>query len=313
MEHVWIDLQPEVKHPAAAGGGRFMAIFFDIVRNGSDYSCRPDGGSVFFVGRRVSYEGNIGLYNIFGGSRIEKLNYRAADFEAQHGFWSMFIEPTAACEGRNFLTLNTYDRAAFTFGFAQFAAHVADGDFVQYFRTMLEMPEAPDYFPHLGVRNGRICVTDTATPKPLENEDSTKLLMRYLNPGLTEVEDAEVICAAKLIHWTSRSMAARVAQVDRMVAVYRSFMTRADTRVGIDGRSADLCCVIADIVHQGRGGDGTTWPRIDHALKSSKPYDNLLAIGAEKYRERIRTLRKAIADNPLLKQRRWSSAQADFV
>src|SRR5262249_15813229 len=123
-----------------------MPIFFEIHRAGPDYSCTADGGLQFFVGRRVTYEGNVGLYNIFPRSKLEKLNYSAGDFRTAHGFWADMIEPTAMCEGRNFLTLNTYDRAVFTFGFGQFAAHVANGDFVKYFRAMLALPNANDYF-----------------------------------------------------------------------------------------------------------------------------------------------------------------------
>jgi len=66
-----------------------------------------------------------------------------------------FIEPTARCEGQSFITLNTYDRARFTFGFAQFAAHEPDGDFVTWFRDMLGQSEASDYFPDLAVKDGR--------------------------------------------------------------------------------------------------------------------------------------------------------------
>ncbi len=142
-----------------------MALLFAIRRSGNDFSCTADGGPPFFVGRRVPYEGHIGLYNIFANSKLAKLNFEAVDFEVSHGFWAHFIEPTALCEGRNFLTLNTYDRAAFTFGFAQFAAHVPDGDFVQYFRAMLGLPEAEAYFPHLAVIGGRIHRLKRAPPR----------------------------------------------------------------------------------------------------------------------------------------------------
>lgn len=289
-----------------------MPIFFKILRNGDDFSCTADNGPSFFVGRRVPYEGNIGLYNIFARSRVEKLNYAASDFQQPHGFWATLVEPTATCEGLNFLTLNTYDRAAFTFGFGQFAAHVPNGDFVKYFRALLALPNASDYFPHLGVVNGRVCQTDGAQPIPMENDTSTQPLMNFLNPNLGEVQDSEVIAAAKLIHWTSSTPAARVAQVTEMVDVFRSFMTRAETRVGIDGRPGNICCVIADILHQGRGGS-TTWPQIHQALSSSRPYEALLEIGPPKFNSRKATLKRAIDARPAIAAKRWSRAQNDFV
>jgi hypothetical protein len=96
-----------------------------------------------------------------------------------------------------------------------------------------------------------------------------------------------------------------------MAATFRQFMTRADTRVGIDGRGADQCCVIADILHQGRGGK-MTWPLIDAALKSSKPLDSLLAIGGPKWEHRTKDLKAAIVARPQFAQKRWSRAAGDF-
>jgi hypothetical protein len=289
-----------------------MAILFKIIRNGNEFSATADGGPAFFVGRRVPYEGNIGLYNIFGGSKLQKLNYAAVDFPAL-GFWAELVEPTAICEGRNFLTLNTYDSARFTFGFGQFAAHVPNGDFVKYFRKLLSLPQAGDYFPHLAVVNGRISATDFGTaPKPLESDDSTALLMAYLNPDLGEVQDAEVIAAAKLIHWTAASAAARQAQVGEMADSFKSFMVRADTRVGIDGLGGDRCCVIADILHHGRGGK-MTWPLIHDALKAAKPFEALIAIGAPKWEERKKTLKAAVLARPNLAAHHWSRAKGDFA
>ena len=290
-----------------------MAIHFEIHRTGSDFSCTADGSAPFYVGRRVPYDGNIGLYNIFAGTPIAKLNYSSNDFTASHGFWAHFIEPTAKCEGRNFLTLNTYDRAAFTFGFAQFAAHVAEGDFVLYFRAMLRLPEAASYFPHLAIVNGHICETDVpGPPQQLESETSTQALMNYLNPTLQEVEDNEVLAAAKLIHWTTNVVAARNAQVEQMVETFTGFMKRADANAGIDGRPADQCCVIADILHHGRAGR-KPFALINPALKSATPFDSLIAIGAPKWDERKKTLKAAIQADPNFAGKSWSRAKNDFV
>jgi hypothetical protein len=289
-----------------------MSILFKIIRNGNDFSCSANDGPNFFVGRRVPYEGNIGLYNIFAGSKLQKLNYTAADFAQQYGFWSEFIEPTAICEGLNFLTLNTYDVAAFTFGFGQFAAHVPNGDFVRYFRSLLALPEATEYFPHLAIVNGHICKNDTTPPTVLENNDSTRALMHYLKPDLSEVQDAEVIAAAKFIHWTSKSAAARSVQVAEMIETFRKFMSSADHRVGIDGHPASECCAIADILHQGRGGK-MTWPLIEAALKSSKPFESLIAIGAPKWDGRKKKLKDGINGRPAFLSKRWSLQKTDFV
>lgn len=289
-----------------------MAWNFQIERTGNNFFARGDDGVRFFVGRRVPYGGNIGLYNIFGGSPLPSLLYNAGDFAAAQGFWADFIEPTAICEGRSFLTLNSYDSAAFTFGFGQFAAHVPDGDFIKMLRALLARPEAAEYFPHLELVGGRIMRESSGGLVPLETATSTAALMTYLNPSLDEVEDAEVIASAKLIHWAMHRPEARAIQVATMVASYRSFMTRADKRVGIDGRPADQCLVIADILHHGRGGK-MTWPLVGEALASSQPLSRLIAIGAPQWDGRKATLRKAIAARPQLAQRRWNRSAADFV
>lgn len=286
-----------------------MALHFRIERSGNDFSCRVDDGAPFFVGRRVPYKARIGLYNVFGKSPLAKLDYAPETDGAGLGFWAQFILPTARCEGLNFLTLNTYDRAAFTFGFGQFAAHVPNGDFVRYFRALLGQKEAAAYFPGLQMVKGRI-VSDKRGP--LETDASTEPLMTYLNPTTEEVEDAEVISAAKFIHWTTTSAAARGAQVTQMVETFRAIMREADKRVGIDGRSAAECCLIADLRHQGRAGK-MLWPEVNESLKSAKPFDKLLAIGTAEWDGRRATLRKAIGQNPAFADLRWSRAKADFV
>lgn len=290
-----------------------MPILFQVERVANNFFCRADSGSKFFIGRRVPYEGNIGLYNIFSQSPLEKLYFRATDFTESIGFWANFVEPTAICEGRNFLTLNTYDRAAFTFGFGQFAAHVPNGDFVQFSRSLLGTPSSLEYFPHLTIRNGRVCsVASSGSIVQLEDDDSTEKLMRYLNPTLDEVEDSEVIAAAKLIHWTANVLEARQIQIDQMVKTFRSFMGRAEARIEMSNRPATHCCVIADILHHGRGWK-MTWPLIDAAVKSNKPFLNLVDIGAPKWDDRKRKLRGAIDSNTAFGGKVWSTMDHDFV
>ncbi len=181
----------------------------------------------------------FGLSNdrgFFGSEEAEELLYVATDFEAVHPFWCDFIEPTAICEGQSFISLNTFDRARFTFGFGQFAAHVPDGDFVRWFRDMLQRPEVEDYFPDLEVQAGRIVKVEEARVVPLEDSDSTEPLQLFLNPTLDDVEDAEVIAAAKLIHWTGHHPDVRLLQVQHMINTARRLVKEADRRLGLDGR-----------------------------------------------------------------------------
>jgi hypothetical protein len=110
-------------------------------------------------------------------------------------FWAIH-HPTAMAEGGLYHTLNTYDRAHFTFSFLQYAAHVPNGDFVVYLRTLLKLPLASEYFPDLTLDAGRVCrITDSGVVA-LESDGSTTPLIDYLNPSLKEIEDTEVIQAA---------------------------------------------------------------------------------------------------------------------
>ena len=286
-----------------------MAISFQIVREGRDYWATADGGPRFFVGRRVGFEGRTGLYNVFPGSPLQKLDYEPANYEGQFGFWARFITPTAASEGRNFLTLNSYDRAAFTFGFGQFAAHVPDGDFVRWLRAMLALPEAKDHFPELSLQGGRIHHASTGQ---LETPGSTAALTAWLNPTATEVEEQEVARAARLIHWTASRRPARLAQIFQMIASFRAYLAQADRRGLIDGRRAAECCVIADLLHHGRGGR-TLWAAVSRALSAADPFEALVAIGGTQWHDRTATLRRQIMADPQMQTRRWSTPARDFV
>lgn len=286
-----------------------MAISFEIIRDGRDVWATADGGPRFFVGRRVSYEGRVGLYNVFPGSPLQKLDFDPKNYVDQFGFWARFINPTAGCEGRNFLTLNSYDRAAFTFGFGQFAAHVPDGDFVQWLRAMLALPEARDYFPELSLIGGRIHLDGAQS---LESATSTAPLMALLNPAPDKVDEAEALAAARLIHWTATHRAARLAQIAQMIASFRGYLARADRKGLIDGRTAADCCVIADLLHHGRGGR-TVWTSITSALSSGNAFDRLVAIGGAKWAERKATLKRLIEGDPEMTRRRWRSSAREFV
>jgi hypothetical protein len=291
-----------------------MPIHFDIIREKNLYSVRADNGPKIAVGQQVHYRNKktgaetLGLAND-NSPLARQFNYVAANF-AQFGYWASFIEPTALCEGQSFITLNTYDRARFTFGFAQFAAHVPDGDFVLWFRDMLNSAEAGDYFPDLAVQNGRIVKVAASGPIPLETAATTEPLMDYLNPTLNSIEDDEVIAAGKFIHWTINHPNVQVLQVQRMITNAGALLVQADRRLQLDGVAGDLCCIVMDILHQGRG----TFPDMLKALHAKDPYKSLLAIGAIPYPDRVKTLGNALQTRrDALAKKQWSRGKSDFV
>lgn len=263
----------------------------------------------FYIGSRVSYESHKGLMNISGsaGQRYDRAVYRPT-----YGFWADFIHPTAMAEGALYHTLNTYDSAHFTFSFLQYAAHVPNGDFVKYFRRLLTLPLASEYFPDLLLGNGRIWrMTDTGRVM-LESDTSTAGLLDYLNPSLAEVEDTEIIMAAKFVHWAQNDPDNRQAQIEVGIDLFKEKMVGYASQYKLDGAQDTICLLVADIRHQGRAKS----PVIAAALQSSRPLDELLKIGEPKYAERLATLRKeikALINDGTLGRRAYSLAQQDFV
>lgn len=285
-----------------------MKVVSFSLEQGNKYFGKIDG-TRFFIGSRVPYEGGKGLMNAIGTAAQR---YDRATFRTKHGFWADFIHPTAMAEGALFHTLNTYDRAHFTFSFLQYAAHVADGDFVLYLRALLALPAAADYFPDLTLENGRVCrITDDGTI-PLESSDSTTGLLDYLNPSTSEIEDTEVIQAAKFVHWAQNDQAHREVQINVGVAHLKSKMVQYAAQYKLDGVEDAICSVVADIRHQGRAKS----PAIVAALTSSDPLSSLLTIGEPTYHNRLVVLRREIAKlkaDGTFGAHKYSVAKQDFI
>ncbi len=285
-----------------------MKVVNFSLEEGNKYFGKIDG-TRFFIGSRVPYQGGKGLVNA-RGTPTQK--YSRAQFRDHYGFWADFIHPTATAEGALFHTLNTYDRACFTFSFLQFAAHVPNGDFVVYLRELLKLPLAAEYFPDLVLAGNRACRVTDLGPVPLESDASTAGLCDYLNPSTKEIEDTEVIQAAKFVHWAQNDPLHRQAQIEVGIAHFRRNMLQYAARYGLDGAAAPLCLVVADIRHQGRAKS----PAIIAALASPKPLDALLSLGSVLYPERVKVLRREInaltADGTFGKLK-YSVAKADFI
>jgi len=268
----------------------------------------------FTVGSRTSYLTNIGLMNT---AVTMGQVYDPADYISDFGFWAYFIYPTAMAESKGSYTcLNTYDKAKFTYSFMQYGAHIPNGDFVKFFRKLLALPNATDYFPKLVLKSSRIFYKDnTGTLKQLESDASTQALMDYLNPTLQEVETQELICSARMVHWASNDPAHRKIQVETGIQHFKNNMVEYNRLFKLNGVPAKVCQVICDIRHQGRGMN----TEISKALNTNGNYElafaNLCTIGASKYITRITTVQNTI--NSLLTAGRFNtkydSATNSFV
>jgi Putative peptidoglycan binding domain len=285
---------------------------FELIKQGNSRFASTLGER-FFVGNRVPYEGRRGLMNTRDTSSPV---YDPAEYSNTFGHWAYFINPTARAESAGrFNCLNTYDAAGFTFGFLQFAAHVADGDFVRFFRALLQLDERAAYFPELEVRDGRIVQVTANVVKRLEKAGSSDALKNYLNPSGGEVEPQEVLSAARFIHWSKHSKAHRDIQVKIGVETARGKLRLSQTKMALDGRSDKVCFVIMDILHQGRGKFAVMKHIVEHN-NDATAYEKLLSIGVDKYAGRIKTIRAEVARLEAaghFGKRKYSAATNDLV
>jgi hypothetical protein len=285
-----------------------MKIVSFSLEQGNKYYGKIDG-TRFFIGSRVPYNGGKGLMNI-SGTAAQK--YDRVVFRPTYGFWADFIHPTAMAEGALYHTLNTYDRAHFTFTCLQYAAHVPNGDFVVYLRALLQLPLASEYFPDLTLRDNRVCRVTDGGVVPVESDTSTALLLDYLNPSLQEIEDTEVIQAAKFVHWAQNDPAHRQTQMKVGIEHFQNKMAGYADQYGLDGADDAICLVVADIRHQGRAKSSATMI----ALQTADPLEALLNIGEPQYHDRLAVLRreiKKLTAEGVLGTHKYSAATQDFV
>jgi hypothetical protein len=290
-------------------------LFSSVLANGRTvHQATLSNQPKFIIGYKTSYQGNLGLYNTL---QLKDCLYKPEDFAGEFGFWAYFIYPTAKAEsGGSYFCLNTYDRAKFTFSFMQYAAHVPNGDFVKFFKKLLVLPNAKDYFPKLELKNNRILYKNyDGTLNQLENDSSTQALMDYLNPSLNEIENQELICSARMVHWAMNDPSHRRVQVETAIEHFKKNMQNYALKYNLDKAPAKVCQIVCDIRHQGRG----TSDRINEALNTNgnwdKAFSNLCTIGNTHYQSRINTVRNTIKslENNGLFSCYYSIDKKDFI
>ena len=281
---------------------------------GSNWFAKIDLGSRFFVGRRVRYLGRFGLTNIYKRSGPV---YRPQDYESEFDHWAWMLYPTTMAESEGYFNcINTYDRARFTFGFYQMAAHTPNSNFVVLLRHLLELESASYYFPDLSVENGQIFRVGGEDRVPLETPETTRELMNYLNPSGSEVEVLEVIQSAKFIHWATHEMEHQRVQVKVATKKLKDGMRSYARRYDLDGMLDSICLMVADIRHQGRAKSTEIIEALQTGGGDQRVLTQLLEIGAHSYAERIQTLKtqiRRLTQNGVLGRRRYNAQLNEFV
>ncbi|MBI1186823.1 MAG: hypothetical protein GC206_05735 [Alphaproteobacteria bacterium] len=231
-------------------------------------------------------------------------------WRARYGVWADMIAVTSDVEGgRDIAALNSYDGAGFTFGLMQWAAHVPDANLVLLLRKMLALPNAPAYFPDLTLNaEGRICQL-AGDGKLIQLERSgrglepTAPLRRYLNEDDVEVDERELLTAAKLLHWVRFDPEGQRTLIEFAFEDYKHNVALRAKTFPLDGRLDVEVMLIADIYHHGRGATAARGREagrqraIKAALASSDPTEGLVSIGegdAKYIDNRILGLRREI-------------------
>jgi peptidoglycan hydrolase-like protein with peptidoglycan-binding domain len=291
--------------PAAAAGVRTILRF---IKDGAKHSVEFSDGTKFYVGTEVPYSDDMhrrGLYQDRNLSAIRNIGmYAPADYVPKHGKWAFFIRPTIKGESSGYFgRLNSYDRAAFTFGATQLAAHTPNENLILLFRRLLALPAAPNFFPELFLSGGKVTLRLTGggtrnleqavlfTRPNGRQETQLRNFMDYLNSDPVKVDTAELTAAARLMLWTKEDKTARDAQIDLLVARAKDLVQSAKAQIPIfTGADWRIALWIVDIRYQSRG----SIEAIKVALRTSDPLGALSEIGGS-YRDRRKTVKDDIA------------------
>ena len=283
----------------------------DPQKKSTRWTATPDdGGAAFLVGQTVPFKDgdgpHRGLYQTRVLDEIPALYYDRTAAAAELGLWAHFIWPTVVAEsaGGHHLMINTYDRARFTFGFYQLAAHTPGDNLILLFRELLTLPKAKDYFPDLTLESGKVHRIEGSKRKSLEVvtnvhrpngkfEDQIVGFMTYLNPDTGNAGEIEAANAARLMHWLMNDPLAVAASVRVAAAIMRGKVKRHATAFKLAGRDPRLAIWVSDIRHQGRGGPTPIKAALaEPTLKAQLAA--LAKIGADKYAARCASVKASV-------------------
>jgi peptidoglycan hydrolase-like protein with peptidoglycan-binding domain len=278
------------------------------------YRATTAGGFSFPIGQLTRYTDDMHRVGLFQSARVIAGlaafgSYKGADFAPRFGGFAHLIEPTLTAEGGGrFATLNTYDRAAFTFGAPQLAAHTPGENLILYVRALLALPNATKHLPDMALRDngsGKQTVhaisggraVDLEKPEQVTRpngivETQLRGFMTTLNPSATAIDAAECLAAARLMNWVRIDPLAREAQIAVFIDAAKAKLARAETRIpALAQTDWAVSLWVMDILHQGRG----RFAMIAAAVASSNPERALAMIGADRYPARIRAVKAGVA------------------
>ena len=289
---------------------------FDITADGkpqkkfTKWFAKPDGGKKFLVGYTVPFSDGDGAHRGLAQTKflsdLPVLFYDRVKASSDFGLWAHYIWPTVVAEsaGGHHLLVNSYDRARFTFGFYQLAAHTPEDNLILLFRRLVQLPTASQYFPDLTLKAGRLhrvidgetfsLETVTTVHRPNGKiEDQLVSFMTYLNPDTTTAEKTEALNTAKLMHWLLNDPDAVKASVETALEIMRRKAKRLATKFNLKGKRPELAIWVSDATHQGRGGETAIKAALAKPTFEEK-LEALFEVGKPDFLERRKTVRNRI-------------------
>jgi hypothetical protein len=270
-----------------------------------DYFAKLPGAAEYYVARSTKYLSNRGLSQ--PATKLNGPQYSSAAFFDEYGSVAGMLGVIAQSESALYFNrLNSYDRAAFTFGFFQLAAHTPNDNLILLFRKAVATnAEFQRLFADLSLIDGVVHRTvgshqvslEKQYPRPGHpDEKNLKDFMNYLNPDLSGVDATELSAAARIIHLANSDASFNALQVNTAADITMGKIRSAYSNWYSLNQVSDLICTaIADIHHQGRG----TKTQVRNALSSASTVKGkvsaLCKIGEGDYPERCASLKSSLA------------------
>jgi hypothetical protein len=297
--------EPPAVPPPPAPVGAKPVIRTESAGGRTQYYATLPGVAEYYVAQSTRYESYRGLFQ--PSNKLYGSQYHISQFTSAYETVAGMLGVIAVGEsGGYFNRLNSYDRAAFTFGFFQLAAHTPGDNLILLFRRLAaENAAFQSLFPDLKVVNGvlhRVVGTHHVSlekeyPRPGHpNEKNLKDFMTYLNADGTIVDDTELSTAARMIHLANMDAAANRLQVNLAAEItMRKLRNAYSVWYNLDGASDLICTAIADLHHQGRGTKTEVRAALAAGNTVQEKVNALCKIGEASYGSRCATLKRALA------------------
>lgn len=269
-----------------------------------DYYAKLPDVEEYYIARNTEYKYFQGLFQ--PSSKLNGPRYLSKNFFEEYGTVAGLLDVISTCEsGGYFNRLNTYDRAAFTFGFFQLAAHTPNEHLILLFRRAVkDNPAFQKLFPNLKLVEGVLhrdlgthtVSLETQYSRPDKvNERILKDFMSFLNSDGKKIDETELFASALLVHLGNTDNAFNQLQVSIAAQITMKKIRDSYSHwYNLNNVSDLICTAIADIHHHGRG----TKTEVRNALASAHTVkdkvEELCKVGQDKYPERCKTLKLAI-------------------